>query len=173
LLRYGKPVVIDVEGRSVIEVEGLRLAYLVGWAKRERLDADLAQRRFYTTLIGLFAIAALFLASAGVYGTVSYFVARRTREMGIRMALGAGGSGVVGMVVARGARLAVWGIVLGLVGVWATTSIAESMVYGVAALDPLSLLVGCVVLAGVAVLASALPAMRAQRIHPSVALRTE
>lgn len=139
----------------------------------ERLASTLAQRRFYTTLIALFAVAALFLASAGVYGTVSYFVARRTREVGIRMALGAAGGGILRMIVRRGGRLAVAGIAIGLVGVWATVSVAESLVYGVAAVDPVSLAVGCGVLAGVAVGASVLPALRALRIHPSVALRTE
>lgn len=139
----------------------------------ERLEGTLAQRRFYTTLIALFAVSALFLASAGVYGTVSYFVARRTREVGIRMALGAAGGGILRMIVRRGGRLALAGIAIGLVGVWATVSIAESLVYGVAAVDPVSLGVGCAVLAGVAVGASVLPALRALRIHPSVALRTE
>lgn len=139
----------------------------------ERLESALAQRRFYTTLIALFAVAALFLASAGVYGTVSYFVARRTREVGIRMALGAAGSGILRMIVRRGGRLALAGLALGLLGVWATVSVAESLVYGVAAVDPVSLSVGCLVLASVAVAASALPALRALRIHPSVALRTE
>ena len=139
----------------------------------ERLDAAFAQRRFYTTLIGLFAVAALFLASAGIYGTVSYFVARRTRALGIRMALGAAGSGVVGLVVRRGTRLAFWGIGLGLVGVWATLSTARSLVYGVSALDPLSLATGCLVLGLAAVAASALPATRAVRISPTRALRSE
>ncbi len=139
----------------------------------ERLAATLAQRRFYTTLIALFAAAALFLASAGVYGTVSYFVARRTRELGIRMALGAGGRGIMGMVVRRGARLAFWGVTLGLVGVWATTAVAELLVYGVAAVDPVSLGVGALALVAVAVGASALPAARALRVRPSVALRAE
>jgi putative ABC transport system permease protein len=139
----------------------------------ERLEASFAQRRFYTTLIGLFALAALFLASAGIYGTVSYFVARRTRELGIRIALGAARSGVVGLVVRRGVRLAVWGVALGLLGVWATLSTARTVVYGVSALDPVSLLVGCLVLGLAAVSASALPATRAVRVSPTNALRTE
>ena len=139
----------------------------------ERLEGRLAQRRFYTTLIALFAVAALFLASAGVYGTVSYFVVRRTREVGIRMALGAGGRGIVGLVVRRGIRLAAWGIAVGLFGVWATTSVAESLVYGVASVDLLSLAGACLALAAVAVAASVLPAARAVSVHPGVALRTE
>jgi putative ABC transport system permease protein len=139
----------------------------------EHMKASFAQRRFYTTLIGLFALAALFLASAGVYGTVSYFVARRTREMGIRMALGSGRSSVVGLVVGRGTRLAAVGLGLGLLGVWGTTSVAESVVYGVAALDPVSLVLGCLSLGAITVAASALPALRAAGVSPSLALRAE
>jgi putative ABC transport system permease protein len=138
-----------------------------------RLEEALGQRRFYTTLIGLFALAALILAGAGIYGTVSYFVARRRPELGIRMALGAARSGIVRLVIRRGLRLAVWGVGLGLVGVWASTSLIESMVYGVGALEAPILLAGCVLLGGIAVLASALPALRAVRVSPVLALRSE
>lgn len=139
----------------------------------ERLTRSFSQRRFYTTLIAIFAVAALFLASAGIYGTVSYFVARRTRELGIRMALGAAGSGIVGLVVRRSIRLAFWGVAIGLLGVWATVSIADSLVYGVAAVDALTLAGGCALLTAVAVVASLLPAARAVRVSPVTALRTE
>lgn len=138
-----------------------------------RVEGRFAQRRFYTTLIGLFAVAALFLAAAGIYGTVSYFVARRVRELGIRMALGAGSSGIVRLVVRRGVRLAVWGVGLGLLGIWATTSVVEGLVYGIAPADPLTILGGCLTLAGVAVAASALPALRATNVPPVLALRAE
>jgi predicted permease len=138
-----------------------------------RVDRTFAQRRFYTTLIGLFALAALFLAGAGVYGTVSYFVTRRVRELGIRIALGAAGTGIMGMVIRRGARLAVWGIAIGLVGVWASTRLAEGLVYGIHAIDPPTLLGGCLSLTLVTVLASAIPAARAVRVPPVLALRSE
>jgi predicted permease len=140
---------------------------------KDRVDTTFAQRRFYTTLVALFALAALFLAAAGVYGTVSYYVARRVRELGIRMALGAGGTGIVGLVVRRGLRLAVWGVAIGLVGVWASTKVVEGLVYGIGAMDPPTLLAGCVALAGVAVAASVLPALRAVRVPPVLALRSE
>ena len=139
----------------------------------DRVDVRFAQRRFYTTLIGIFAVAALLLAAAGIYGTVSYFVARRTRELGIRMALGAGGSGVVGLVLKRGVRLSIWGVVLGLAGVWGSKTLLESLVYGVAPLDWLTLAAGCVALAGAAIGASTLPALRAVRVSPITALRAE
>jgi predicted permease len=139
----------------------------------ERVDRTFAQRRFYTTLIALFAAAALFLAAAGVYGTVSYYVARRVRELGIRMALGAGGTGIVGLVVKRGLRLALWGVLIGLVGIWLTTKVVEGLVYEIQAIDPLTILAGAVAMAMVAVAASAVPAMRAVRVPPVMALRSE
>ncbi|MCA9736152.1 MAG: ABC transporter permease [Gemmatimonadetes bacterium] len=139
----------------------------------ERVDRTFAQRRFYTTLVGLFAVAALFLAAAGVYGTISYFVARRTRELGIRMALGAGRTGIVGLVVRRGVRLAAVGVALGLLGVWASTRVLEGLVYEIRTLDPLTLIAGGLVLALVAVSASAIPAARAVRVPPTEALRSE
>lgn len=139
----------------------------------DRVDRWLAQRRFYTTIIGLFAVAALLLAAAGIYGTVSYYVARRNRDLGIRMALGAAGTGIMGLIVVRGVRLAFYGVLIGLVGVWASGRVLESLVYGVSTTDALTLLLGCGILAGTAVAASILPALRAVRVPPVLALRTE
>ncbi|MEJ2206722.1 MAG: ABC transporter permease [Gemmatimonadota bacterium] len=139
----------------------------------DRVEQTYAQRRFYTVLIGLFAAAALLLAAAGVYGTVSYFVARRIRDLGIRIALGAGAGGIVGLVVKRAVRLAVLGIGVGLVGIWASTSLVRGLVYGIGALDIVTLVGGCLILAGVAVGAAALPASRATRVSPVMALRSE
>lgn len=139
----------------------------------ERVDRTFAQRRFYTTLIALFAAAALFLSAAGVYGTVSYFVASRLRELGIRVALGAAASGIVGLVVRRGLRLAGWGVAIGLVGVWGTTRLLESMVYEIDALDPVTIVGGCLAMTLVAVVASAVPAARAVSVPPVLALRSE
>jgi putative ABC transport system permease protein len=138
-----------------------------------RVDRAVAQRRFYTTLIGLFAVAALVLAGAGVYGTVSYYVTRRTREIGIRIALGAAGTGIVGLVVRRGVRLAASGVVLGLVGVWAARTLVAKLLYGIGSLDPWTIGAGCLTLTLVAAAASAFPATRAVRVPPAVALRAE
>jgi ABC-type antimicrobial peptide transport system permease subunit len=137
------------------------------------VDRTFAQRRFYTTLVTLIAAAALFLAAAGIYGTVSYFVARRTRDLAIRIVLGARGNGIMGLVVKRAVRLAVWGVLLGLAGVWASTGVVRGLVFGLNALDPLTIVAGCVVLASVAVAAAALPARRAVRVSPVLALKTE
>jgi predicted permease len=136
-----------------------------------RVEATFAQRRFYTTLIGLFALAALFLAAAGVYGAVAYFVTRRTREMGIRIALGAPGANVLALVMRRGIRLAFWGVSLGLLGVWASTYLVRGLVFGVAAFDIPTALGGSLLLVTVVVLASALPGTRALRVSPVLALR--
>jgi len=139
----------------------------------ERVDRRFAQRRFYTTLITLFAAAALFLAAAGVYGTVSYFVARRIREMGIRMALGASTTGIVALVVRRGLRLVFWGVLIGLAGVWASTKVIGGLVYGIHSIDPLTIVVGCLTMTLIAVIASVIPAGRAVRVSPMLALRSE
>jgi putative ABC transport system permease protein len=138
-----------------------------------RVDRSFAQRRFYTTLIGLFAVAALLLAGAGVYGTVSYYVARRQRELGIRSALGASSAGIIGLVVWRGARLAALGVAIGLLGVWGSTSLLTKLLYGTAPLDGWTMIGGAAALAAVAVVASAFPARRAARVAPVVALRME
>jgi len=139
----------------------------------DRIDRAFSQRRFYTMLIGFFAVAALLLAGAGVYGTISYYVARRRRELGIRAALGASAAGIVGLVVGRGARLAAIGVVIGLAGVWATTSLLATLLYGIAPLDGWTMAGGAVALAAVAVAAAALPARRAARVPPVVALRAD
>jgi putative ABC transport system permease protein len=139
----------------------------------DRVDRTFAQRRFYTTLIALFAVAALFLAAAGVYGTMSYFVARRIRELGIRMALGAEATGILGLVMRRGLRLAFWGVLIGLAGVWASTRVIEGLVYGMKSIDPLTILAGCLAMTLVAVAASVIPAGRAIRIPPVLALRSD
>jgi putative ABC transport system permease protein len=138
-----------------------------------RVDRAFGQRRFYTTLIGLFAVAALLLAGAGVYGTVSYHVARRRRELGIRMALGASGAGIVGLVVRRSVRLAATGVALGLVGVWASAQVLAKLLYGIGSLDGWTMGGGAALLAMVALAASAMPARRAARVPPATALRTD
>jgi ABC-type antimicrobial peptide transport system permease subunit len=139
----------------------------------DRVDRTFAQRRFYTTLIALFAVAALCLAAAGVYGTMSYFVARRIRELGIRMALGAEATGIVALVVRRGLRLAFWGVLIGIAGVWASTRVIEGLVYGMQPIDALTILAGCAAMALVAIIASVIPAARAIRISPVLALRSD
>jgi ABC-type antimicrobial peptide transport system permease subunit len=137
------------------------------------LSFTLARRRFHTLLIGIFATIALILVTAGIYGVMSFFVAQRTHEIGIRVALGAGRSGVQSLVLGQGLKLAAIGVALGLAGVFATTKLTESMVYGVSPTDPTTLALGTLALVALGLLASMVPAFRAARVDPILALREE
>ncbi len=139
----------------------------------ERTAAGNAQRRFDAFLFGSFAGLALVLAAVGLYGVLSYAVAQRTREMGIRMALGAGRRDVARLVVGNGFLLVAVGLAIGLAGAFALTRLMSSLVFGVTTMDPLAFVGAVIVLAPVAVLASYVPARRAARIDPMVSLRVE
>jgi predicted permease len=119
------------------------------------------------------ALFALLLAALGVYGVMAYTVGQRTREIGIRMALGARAPDVVGMVVREGALLAAAGIAVGLLGAWGVSRLMRGTLYGVGPGDPVAFLAAPLLLAGVAVLASWLPARRAARVDPVAALRSD
>jgi putative ABC transport system permease protein len=131
------------------------------------------QRKLSTILIGTFAGIALLLSTIGIYGVMSYTVSQRTRELGIRMALGSSREGVLGLVLKQGMTLAVLGVVLGLGGAFALTRLIESQLYGVEPTDPTTFVAVTLTLTLVALMASLLPAMRATRVDPMVALREE
>ena len=137
------------------------------------LRDSLAPQRFATALLGLFAFLAVALAAVGVYGVISYSVARRTREIGIRVALGATGQDVVGMVVRQAMTMALAGIVIGLGAAAALGRTIRMLLFGVSATDPLIYAALTVILAVVAGLAAFVPARRAARVDPTVALRYE
>jgi ABC-type antimicrobial peptide transport system permease subunit len=129
--------------------------------------------RTYMCYLGVFGAVGLFLASVGVYAILAHSVARRGHEIGIRMALGAAESGVVRMVLRQGMTLVGIGIVLGLGAAWALTRFLRAMLYEVTPMDPLTLAAGALVLSLIALFACYLPARRAARIDPMVALRYE
>jgi ABC-type antimicrobial peptide transport system permease subunit len=135
--------------------------------------ASLSTPRFHVVLISLFSGLALVLASAGIYGVMTYAVSARTREIGVRIAIGASAATIVRTVVGQGVLLAVAGVVVGLIGAAGLTRLLESFVFGVSTYDPTSFLAAAVGLLLVAVLASAIPALRAARVDPVRTLRTE
>jgi ABC-type antimicrobial peptide transport system permease subunit len=135
--------------------------------------ASLQQRRLVLTLVGAFAGAALLLVALGIYGVTASAVTQRTREIGIRVALGAPRGRVLWTVLDQPARLVVAGLVLGLVGTYLVGRVGQRLLYGVSVTNPLILAGVSLVLLGVGVVASYLPARRAMRVDPMVALRTE
>jgi putative ABC transport system permease protein len=132
-----------------------------------------ARPRFTLVLLGTFAVVALVLAAVGIYGVISYAVSRRTHEIGVRMALGATPATIVRLVIGQGMRVVSAGVVAGVVGALALTRLMTNVVYGVRVTDPATYVGVAALLAGVALAASYIPARRATRIDPLVAMRTE
>ena len=137
------------------------------------LDASLRQERIIANLGGLFSLTALALSCLGLYGTLSCTVAQRTREIGLRIALGAQRVNVLSFVVGQGLKLAVIGSAIGLVGALTTTRLVLRLLYGISPIDPVTFAGVSVLLAVVAMLASWLPARRAAKVDPMEALRHE
>ncbi|HXG65438.1 MAG TPA: ABC transporter permease [Blastocatellia bacterium] len=140
---------------------------------QDYLAAAVTQRRFNMLLLGLFAALAMTLAAVGIYGVISYSVTQRTREIGIRMAVGAQAGDVFRMVVGQGLALVLTGVTIGLAAAFALTRVMSSLLYEVSATDPVTYTTISLLLTGVAVLASIIPARRAAKVDPMAALRHE
>jgi ABC-type antimicrobial peptide transport system permease subunit len=139
----------------------------------QRTEEALVSRRVPMLLALGFAAVALFLSAVGVYGVLAYQVAQRTREIGIRMALGAAARAISGLVLAESARMLALGLGIGLAGAFVASRAMRNLLYGVQPMDPVVLATVTAVLGGVALVAAAIPARRAQRIDPAVALAAD
>jgi ABC-type antimicrobial peptide transport system permease subunit len=137
------------------------------------LGAAVAQPRFSALLFGLFALLALSLAAVGLYGVMAYAVSQRTREVGIRMALGAQTTGILRLMIAQGMKLTLLGVGVGLAGAFALTRLMKALLFGVSETDPVTFAAIVLLLATIALLACWIPARRATKVDPMIALRAE
>jgi ABC-type antimicrobial peptide transport system permease subunit len=137
------------------------------------VNSSLSSRRFVVTVLGVFAGLALLMAVIGLYGVISYAVTQRTQEMGVRMALGAQRAEILQLVLSQGMRLASAGAAIGLVVSLISSRLLRSQLFGVSSFDPLTFVLMAGVLIGAALAASYIPARRATRVDPMVALRYE
>jgi ABC-type antimicrobial peptide transport system permease subunit len=134
---------------------------------------SIASKRFSMMLLAVFAGFALLLASIGIYGVLSYLVGQRTQEIGVRMALGAARGDVLRMILTDGARMIVTGVGIGIAGALALTQLMSGMLFGVEATDLVTFLLVVITLCSIALLACYVPARRAMKIDPMIALRNE
>lgn len=158
--------------RAVASVDSDQAIFAISTMDQLRSDS-VATRRLTLVLLGVFSLLALTLAAIGIYGVISYSVAQRTHEIGIRMALGAQHRGVLRLVLTQGGRMALLGILIGLAASLALTRLMASLLFGVGASDPLTFAAVGALLLAVAMLACYIPARRAMRVDPMVALRYE
>jgi putative ABC transport system permease protein len=139
----------------------------------ERMSGSMARQRFAMTMLGVFAGFALLLAVVGIYGVMSHLVAQGSHDIGVRMALGAERGGILLMVFKRGAELTAAGVVAGLIGAVALTRVMASLLFGVSTTDVVTFAIVPLLLIATALLATYIPALRATRVDPTVALREE
>ncbi|HXE59077.1 MAG TPA: ABC transporter permease [Gemmatimonadaceae bacterium] len=169
----GEPVAITARVTSAVRAVDPQLVITHVQTMESLVSQSVAARRFDLLLIGAFAALALLLAAVGLSGLVAFSVVQRQREIGVRLAIGSTASGIVRLVLRDGLATAIWGSALGLVGAVALTRVMGSLLFGVGALDAATFLATTTVLIAVAALASWLPARRAARIDPMIAIREE
>jgi putative ABC transport system permease protein len=167
------PARIPDEARVAVQSINPELPVFGAATLTDVVSGSLSQRRFSMEMVFLFALTALLLAGLGIYGTISYLVSERTHEIGIRLALGAKRGEIMRMILRQGLALAVAGAALGLVGALIVSHLMAGLLYGVSPTDPLTFVGVTFVLTAVALAASYIPAMRAMRVNPLVALRYE
>jgi putative ABC transport system permease protein len=137
------------------------------------LSESVSEPRYRTGLLGLFALVALILAGVGIYGVIAYTTAQRSREIGVRVALGAQSKDVLKLIIGQGVRLSLAGLLLGLGGALSLTRVMKTLLFGISATDPLTFAVIALLLMVVALAACWLPARRATKVDPMIALRCE
>jgi len=158
--------------RTVAELDPGEVIYAVE-TLNDVLSGSLAARRLTMILLGVFALLALVLACVGIYGVISYLVGERTREIGVRIALGARRSDVLRLILGQGAKMALVGVALGIAVALVLTRLIRNQLYGVSAHDPLTFAAVAFALVLVALAACYIPARRAMQVDPMVALRNE
>ena len=166
------PASIATAVRAAIREQGSAVPLTIA-TMEERVARSVADRRFVMLVLTAFGGVALLLAAVGIYGVLSYSVARRTKEIGVRVALGARSSTVLGMVVGDSMRPVMWGALLGMAGALAVSRVLRGLVYGVGVTDPVAFGAATALLIFVALAASWIPARRASRVDPVVALRSD
>jgi putative ABC transport system permease protein len=174
LLRgHFRPVAIADEVREQVQSLDPTLPVSGAQTLNETVSASLSQRRFSMEMVGLFALTSLLLAGLGIYGVISYVVSERTHEIGIRLALGAQRQNILHMILRYGLELAIAGAAVGLVGALIVSHLMAGLLYGVKAADPLTFAGVSLLFIGVALVACYVPARRAMKVDPMVALRCE
>jgi putative ABC transport system permease protein len=138
---------------------------------RDVMDQTLSRQRMLATLVGLFGAVALILAALGLYGVMAHVATQRTREIGVRLAIGAQPASIVTLLLRHGLRLLLIGTAIGLMGARIGTRYIGAQLFGVTVTDPLTFVSGCIVLTVVGLVASVIPALRAMRLDPVIALR--
>ncbi len=172
-VRSGDPSAVASEVRAAIRGIDRTAAVSSVSPMPDVIARSLGQPRFYFVLLGTFAAIAILLAVAGLYGVLSYVVAQRTRELGIRAALGSSTTALMGLITRDGVRLIAGGLVLGLIGGAGVTRFMTFILYDVSPLDRATWIVALVTMTGVGLLATIVPAMRATRVDPMIAIRTD